>query len=368
MSRYLLKKATPADETRLKALYSEKSREGMVQINLDRGNDFFGSLDVQGFNNVVYYVEDTLTGLIAGAGIRSLRQCYVNGKVETIGYLSSLRVAQSHRKSRAMHLIFDQLRQMYLQGESAGYLCSVFKSNKNATGVLTSHKAGIPHFKTVGQYQTSVFVPKKLRGKTNAQITVRKAAPDDIPALVDFLNTQGAEQQFAPHYSVDDFSQQSRTLKGLSINDIYLATQHDCIIGCLAFWDQTTFRQWKVGGYSTTLAALRPWLNPMLGLTNMPLLPKANQTLNYRLLSLVCIQRNDPMVFRTLFNQAVTSLDKKNNTLVSAGFFTTDPLVECLPRLSITFKSTIFIGYWDETRHQIEALENRAPFIEAASL
>src|SRR5659263_44736 len=115
--RFQLFKASEMDEERLKKLYSEKSRDGAIQINLDRCPNFLEALQVEGFENGVFAVEDSHTGIVAGAGIRNIRNCHINGKITKIGYLSGLRVASNYQKSRAMAMIFIKLRNLYLQGE-----------------------------------------------------------------------------------------------------------------------------------------------------------------------------------------------------------------------------------------------------------
>ena len=160
--RFRMFQANASDEERLKILYSQKSRDGAIQINLDRWPNFIDALKVEGYENGIFAVEDTYNGRIAGAGIRNIRKCFINGEVENIGYLSGLRVGEVYRKSRAMAMIFIKLRELYVKSECNGYLCSIFSNNKTAIKVLTSGKAGMPTFKAIGSYTTFVFLPKNI--------------------------------------------------------------------------------------------------------------------------------------------------------------------------------------------------------------
>ena len=366
--RFRLFQANTHDEERLKQLYAEKSRDGVIQINLDRNPDFFEALKVEGFENGVFAVEDTQSGLITGAGIRNIRECYINGKPQKIGYLSGLRVAKQYQKSRTMAMIFIKLRQLYLQGECVGYLCSVFNSNKTAIKVLTSGKAGMPVFNLVGQMNTIVFkpIPVRLKVKTNA--IIRQANINDIDNLVKFLNTEGSKHQYFPYYSKNDFNNNTGLLNNLSVSNIYLAFEKNEIVGSIAIWDQTPFRRWKVEGYSHFFKIFRPMVNGLFKLLNLPQLPKAQTIFNYRLLSLVCIRNNSKNIFKSIYNQAIQGINKDKKILISASFFMSDPLIHALPIRRFSFKSTIFIGYWKETQTEIDAIDQRFQYLEAGSL
>jgi hypothetical protein len=366
--RFRLFKATPSDSERLKVLYAEKSLEGNIQINLDRSPDFFKALQVEGFENGVYAVEDQEQGPLAGVGIRNLRKCYINGKVHVMGYLSGLRVAESHRKSRAMAMIFSQLRKLYVQNECPGYLCSVFNSNKNALRLLTSGKGGLPTTKVIGQYHTYAFRPRRINRKKSSDFNIQNATMNDVPTLVQFLNEEGRNRQFFPCYSQKDFEENSGILQDLKVSDIQLAYRNNELIGCCGLWNQTRFRRWKVEGYSRELKIFRPLVNVFLAICGFPQLPPEHQSFQYRLLSLVCIKNNDKKVFRELLNSVMNQEVSHREILISAGFFDHDPLIPVIPRFRFTFKSTIFIGYWKETSTFISEMDQCIPYLEAGSL
>jgi len=366
--RFRIFQANATDEERLRQLYSEKSRDGAIQINLDRTPNFVDALQVEGFENGIFSVEDTQTGVIVGTGIRNIRKCFINGKFENVGYLSGLRVASTYRKSRAMAMIFIKLRQLYLKGECKGYLCSVFNSNKAALEILTSGKAGMPTFKRVGQLNTFIFKPKQIHSNINKNILIRRLETNDIDKFLKFLHSEGSKRQFFPYYTHNDLTNSSGLLKDLHNSDIIIAIEENEIISCLALWNQNTFRRWKVEGYSAGVKILRPFLNGIFSLLTLPRLPKEHSKFNYRLLSLVCIRDNDRNIFAELFNYAIHGLDKKEAVLISASFFENDSLIQVLPKFKFSFKSTILLGFWKETKSEIDQIDQRFPYIEAGSL
>lgn len=367
-TRLRLFNVTPADGERLLKLYSEKSRDGNVRINLDMSPDIFDAVSVSGYSYEIQAVEDVSTGELVATGIRSLRKCFVNGQVQTIGYLSGLRVAGKYRKSRAMFMIFKKLRELYLQGECFAYLTSVFNGNETAKKVLTSGKAGMPSFKELGQLNTFVFKPRFLKRTTCENFRIERGTHEDIPELVQFLQKEGSRYQFFPYLEEDDFRYQQGFLKNLEINNIYIARKDGRITGCLAFIDQTSFRRWKVDGYSPMLKRTRRLVNIGAALLGLPSYPREQQCFHYHLISLVCIENNETKMFRALFNAAVCHLLKKDKALLSVSFFEGSPFIAALPELKLSFKSTIFIGCWNETQKQVESLDNRFPHLEPASL
>lgn len=361
-------KVTSADQERLLKLYSEKSREGHVRINLDMSPDIFEALSVGGFTYEVQAVEDVSSGELAAAGVRHLRKCYVNGEVQTVGYLSGLRVAGKYRKSRAMFMIFRKLRELYTEGECFGYLTSVFNSNITAKKVLTSAKAGMPCLKEIGQLNTCVFKPRFLKKQNHDDFKIDQASTKDIPDLVSFLQKEGAKYQFFPYLEEEDFRSQRGFLKNLEVSNIFLARKNGQIAGCMTFVDQTSFRRWKVESYSPLLKKTRRLLNIGMAVSGFPCFPPEQQSLRYHLLSLVCIENNKTEVFRALFNRAVGPLMRNDKSLLSVSLFEGSPYIAELPEVKLSFKSTIFMGFWDETRKQVETLDNRFPHLEAASL
>ena len=90
----------------------------------------------------------------------------------------------------------------------------------------------------------------------------QKAVREDLPEILDFLQTWGPKRQFFPDYGEQDFFHDEATFKDLRPHDLLLARRGRRLVGLIGAWDQHGFKQSIVEGYGSALR----WVSPVYNL------------------------------------------------------------------------------------------------------
>ncbi len=365
MAKLYLQKIEEDGESELKQFYAARPTEGNIHFTLQREPNFFEALDVEGYTPKVMAVINSANNEIACSAIRTKRMCYINGKAVQIGYLSGLRLVNKYKSGTALPRIFNYLKENQSSENCALYFCSIFDDNTHAIKVLTSGKAGIPMFRKFGQFRTFIFKPSTVKIPGNLQVEIRKANKEDIDKMLDFLNKEGSAFQLFPVYERKDFINKTGIFKKSQLNDIAIACINGEIIGTMALLNQSAFRQWKIQHYSNSFKLLKPFINFGARISGKPVFPKEGESINYRILSLICIKNFDAEIFQRLLNFLTTSLT--GSTYIFAGFFEQNPLIHSLNFPVVVLKSQIYTVHCTEESKQIK-YNQTIPHIELASL
>ena len=100
MEEIIFELATPEDDAELRSLLRENPFPGKMLVSLEREPDYFVGARVEGPFHQTIVTRDQSRGEIIGMGTRSIRDVYLNGTVQSVGYLGQLRVARRYRRDR----------------------------------------------------------------------------------------------------------------------------------------------------------------------------------------------------------------------------------------------------------------------------
>ena len=176
-----------------------------------------------------------------------------------------------------------------------------------------------------------------------------------MPAIVERLNE--ARLQFAPAYTVDDFS--SGRFPGFGVGDFCVLLRGGRIAAVAGVWDQHAMRQTVISGYGGWLKHLRPLCN----VVRRPPLPSPGATLRYFTLSFVAADDTPALaaLVRQIYNDAVGG-PWSHFTLA---------LHEDDPRSAIfkDYRCDHFAGrLYAVTFDQVAELDARVPYVDAGLL
>jgi hypothetical protein len=184
------------------------------------------------------------------------------------------------------------------------------------------------------------------------------------PGIVECLNRNGACKQFASYWTLN-----SLLAFNLSPSDFLIALDGDCVVGCLACWDQNAFKQTVVRGYSGSLARWRKWINIFSKLGGWPYLPEPNQRLQYAYASHLAVDGDDPIVFaallRALYNEAIA----RRYDYFIVGMAESNPFGRIVKSYRpITYASQIFLTGWEDCLPAMAQVDDRPSALEVAVL
>lgn len=361
--------ASPEDEPELRRFSRDSDVPGMVRFTFDRSPDYFSALRVEGRQSEALICRESGAGRVIATGHRSIKPVFVNGEVQPIGYLSGLRVDSAARNGRILARGYGVLRQLHADGCAPFYLTTIMEDNDRAKSVLPSGRCGLPHYHDLGRFCCMALSLHPTPGRGASSLTLRQAAPGDGAAILAFLQHGGRSRQFFPDYKLDDFGVAGGLLQGLKWEDVLLAFRDRRLVGMMAAWDQRAFRQWRITGYSRRLAWLRTPLNLLAGLRRMPTLPRPGSPLNYFILSLVCVDHDDPEIFGALLNNIVNNTRKRYDFCL-AGLHERDPLLPALTvRPHFPLPSRLYAVAWEDGIPAVRKLNPELiPYLELGSL
>jgi hypothetical protein len=259
MAKIDLRLADRADDADLRRFVSESDMAGGVRMSFPREPSYFDALEVEGREAEVVIARERGSGALVGMGTGAAKPAFLNGEPGTIGYLSGLRVAPAYRTGLLLVRIYRMAKERQEEHRVPLFLTTIAEDNTTAVEVLTSGKCGLPVYEERGRFVTmAVSLKRRNPFVRSPGLHVRRGAPDDAARVAAFLRREGAKRQFFPIYEERDLTSPTGLLRGLSIEDVFLAFEGGALRGTAAAWDQRAFRQSRITGYGRALGRARP--------------------------------------------------------------------------------------------------------------
>ena len=330
MAGLIFREAVARDHVALERLFRETSMAGAIRIGSDRSPDFFSASRVQTEKPCVWGV---FTGDDSAVGVFSMgkRLVWLNGEKKAVRYLSDLRIHPDWRRGTLLAKGFRVIKdRVFAKGEWAQTL--VLEQNLPALEFLRSGRVGLPEYRQAGRYKNWLLPSQKLPEPSHL---VRKAEPDDIPAIQLLVDNFSQRRSFSPVVDLTELG--GSYLNELSIDDFLVAEESGEILGAMALWDQSAFQRLRVDGYSAPLAFSRPLWNFHARLRGGVPLPAPGANIPIVKATAIACAGDDPAILRSLLT-AATSMEKSR--YLSIGLSEKDPLAAAL----VGMRGKVFTG------------------------
>lgn len=366
MSSYRFEVATPDADADLRRILAETPMPGRIAVSFRREPSYFAAAVVDGRFHQVFAARDCAADRLVGFGARSVREMYVNGRVEPVGYVSSLRLLAEHRNRGLMARGIAFFRKLHADGRTPLYLTTIAEGNDTALGLLMSGRAGLPALHFAGKYHT-VALPLGRR-RTPAVGGIRPATEADLPEILAFLNSVGPARQFFPRYEPEDFFCPQGAFRDLRPADLLLAYRGGTLVGTLAGWDQCAFRQTVVQRYEPPLRWLRPFYNGWARCRGLPGLPAPGEAFPYLTAALPVVRDGDPEVFAALL-EALLTRPRQGREYLLLGLYEADPLLAVVRGYRATWYTTrLYLVCWEDGEGLRAKVDGRPPYLELGTL
>lgn len=366
-SRFLVEPATHKDDAALRDLFRRTSMGSGIEVSFEREPSYFEALAIQGDQHEVGVIRDRYTGSIIGSGTRITRRGFLNGQATDVGYLGDLRLDPKYRNGTLAARLYRSL-----QGRDSWcdwYYTVIFEENTQALNTIATGRAGLPTYRDCGR----ILCPGiELRGKLPQfsvhGMVLRRAKKDDFPEIVDCLNRNLIRRQFSTVHQVEHF-QNGKRWRGLNPEDFCIAERNGKMVGVIAGWDQSTFKQTRIVKYHGKwewLAPLSRWLAP---LRRAPGLPAPGECLPYFYACCIAVDDDEIDVFRALLRELYNAHVGKKWLYFMIGLHETDPFAPVLNEYTrIPFAGRLFAVTLSEHPEQPLALDGQIPSIEVSTL
>ncbi|MEE9425017.1 MAG: hypothetical protein V3V18_08545 [Methylococcales bacterium] len=362
------KLANAEDDTELRARMANDWMPGNISVSFRREPSFFHASRVQGETCEVIKCVDQETDKLVGLGSRLTRKVYINGEVQQIGYLADLRAHPDYRGGTGLLRGYRFLEELHKNDPVPFYYSMILEDNLKVNALLSSGRCGLPVYKDIGRFVTpAVYLDLPRRNLKMTGIEFRRASWEDLTDIIDFLSNTARDKQLTPVINSDYFD--TPQLRDLDIGDFYLALRNGRIVGVVAAWDQTHFRQTHIEKYSGGLALMRPVYNFVSKFTPLKPLPREGSQIPYFYLAFVTIEMNNPEIFRGLLRYLYNQRRNECWHYFIAGFHETDPLLEVLRDYRrIDVAGRLYLVYYKDGESAIAGLLNRIPNVEMAMI
>ncbi len=339
---------------------------GGISFAFTHEPSFFDAIEVEGHGARVIVGE--VGGLVKGVGLMARRRVYLNGRPQEIGYLSSLRIDSDMRGSTGLARGYRFLRRLHEQERGVPcYLTTIMEDNVPARTLLTSGRAGLPRYHEIGTYLTMCIplVPVRAR-RGGIQVVPAAGLGLEAAQIAGLLSSWGPARQLYPVYTQQDIESSSGILRGLSVGDFFVAVDSGQPCGVAALWDQMSFRQNVVTGYSPALRLARPFANAVGGMFGLTLLPAPGTAVAGLMVACLATRDNDPDVTRALLIRLIEEGRGRRKSYMFVGFAEHDPRAPAAATFpQITLRSRAYLVTWDGPA---PALDGRPFYLEAGSL
>lgn len=370
MSTLSFELASERDDADLRRLLRENPIPGSISLSFEREPCYFDASLVEGPFHQTIVARERDSGVVIAVGNRSVRPLYVNGQVQDTGYMSQLRVNPAYGRglylARGLAGGFRKYHDLHEDGRAPFYLMSVIEDNLPARRLLTSGLPGYPRACEYTRMLTYVVYP--LRGKRDfplpSSMRIVRGEERYADAIVDFINRHNARKQFAPYWTRDSLFRSN-----LTPANFFLALDKEHILGCLACWDQSAFKQTVVRGYSGSLARWRKVINLFSHFGVWPYLPEPNSPLRHSYACHLAIVDDNPIIFEGLLRKAYNYNVAQNYSYFMIGLAESNPLRNIVERYRpLTYISQIYLVDWNENGDLLAKLDGRIPAPEVALL
>jgi hypothetical protein len=356
--------ATEADEAEIRRLLRENPMTGQVTLSLEREPHYFADVPHQaGWQQTIVTYEGERVVCVGNCSVR-LR--FVNGQPRRVGYLGGLRLgAKLAGRFDILRRGYEFFHQLESLDRPDCYFTSIATDNTRAIRFLERGLPGMPVYKFISGFVTALIpVPHRGVVQSDQSLKVQESEACELPT---FLNEHGRHHQFAPCWTADELL--ALEPLGLQLDDFRVVRDGSKIIAAAALWDQRSFKQVVIRGYSGPLAWGRTGINLVASLAGGPRLPAIGTTLAHGVVSHLAVPPDQPAALISLVKSLFPIAAAKGLDFLTLGFAAEDPrLATIRSRFKCReYHSRLYSVFWPEMAGAI-TLDHRSPAPEVALL
>ena len=362
---------THRNESEVRSLLRETPVPGWISLSYEREPDYLLGTTIEGPTQQTVIARLAEDGRLVGTFSRAVRPAFVNGATRPLGYLGMLRMAAPFRgRTRFLREGYEACRRCLHEPEvTPWYVTSIIEDNAPARRVLEAGLPGLPTYRAVDRFVTLALPSQRRAAPSPRGVSVVRGSREFLPDVAACLQRNYARYQFAPLWRAADLCSPERC-RGLRPEDFLVALRGDRVAGCLALWDQRSFKQHVVRGYDPRVARWRRPINLATRLLSLPRLPEPGQALQEACLSLAAADGDDSAVMTALVAAALREAHQRDLAFVTLGCSARNPMLAALQSRfrHLKYRSVIYVVHWDDGRAAAAALDDRPVHLEAATL
>ena len=363
--------ATVTDDPDLRQLLRENPMQGEISVSLEREPDLFMAGSIEGERHDTIVARDRSRGRPVGMASRSVYNGFLNGRPCRLGYLSQLRVDRGYRgRVGLLPQGYALMRSLRTGNDLPFDLTTIVADNHTARRVLGAGLSGIPTYQELEPF-TTLMLPLWRHHKTrpSGEFLIERGSTGRIEEIATCLERNRVRYQFAPRWTARELLAPERS-RGLAPRDYFIAVRRGTVIGCVALWDQTGFKQIVVRNYGTTMRRWRPIVEISARLFGTPRLPSPGRPIPHVYLSHLAVDDDNVDVFSALLARAYNDARERGHACLVAGFADRNPFLQVVQRRyrAWTYSSILYAVCWEGGKAAVEGIDRRVPHLEVGLL
>jgi N-acetylglutamate synthase-like GNAT family acetyltransferase len=323
MNGYLIRPAEQGDSQALQDLLAATSQQGSIQLTFERNPNYFYAAQVSTEHPEIWVMDKKDRGVIATFSIGQ-RRAFINGKTQSIRYGSDLRVHPDFQGGRTLFRLFGQYKKCM---KNDWMQTVILDENKASLTTVGSGRSILPNYIPAGKFTTYLISMSRAK-KTSPDPQVTRATEEDIEEMQSFFEREASQKQFFPYYNFSQLAEQNNYYRDMKLSDFFLLKENGQITGITALWDQKSFKQTRITGYSRILSILRPVYNTYARLNGALPLPAVSQLCQYQALHCIVVKDNQAKRFERILKTIRYTLKDADTTALACGFDDRDPLLK----------------------------------------
>ncbi len=300
---------------------------GALVLSTQRGPDFFSLYRMQKAEPFVY-VGDGADGSLIGLCAALVRDGFLDGQPQKVGYLGDLRVRFD--RSRAFARFFgDYFEDLCARTGCTQYYTSLLASNRAAINALTRKKSKRlrqPHYALLRPF-TTVSVQLTWKRRRATHVPVRSATEADLPQVRELLHLDHQRRPFGYRFDEGELDHRLAQWPGFSLQNTLLA--HDeggALRGVATVWNPKPVKRFRVHAYNGSMRWVKAGFNAAASVLRWPALPEPGGEFDSASLCNVSVVNDDVTVFRALLDEAYARLHGSGLHFFSFDLGHEDPL------------------------------------------
>jgi len=189
----IVREASSEDNAGLLELTRATPMSGAIPLRIDRGANFFRLVNMRGEGKVFVA---TLRGRVVGCISAAVRNAFVQGKPQTIGYIGDVKVHPSLAGSRVVLRLIAALREDLVRRNVDLLFAVIAAGNRQALSLMEG-RLGTPNWQPMGSFRVYEVLPSPFPRRSSSY-DVDLLRPQEARSLVALVNRFNRDYQFGP--------------------------------------------------------------------------------------------------------------------------------------------------------------------------
>lgn len=305
--------AKPEDAQILAAFFKSFPVRGLVELKIDRNENFFAPYSIQSDRYLTYKLSDD-ENKIEGAASFIVRDVFLENKTQPVVFGRDLRISSNRRAILEWSQHFLPVMEEVFRTFDCKYMFTSLSMSEvqalNAFVRPRSMKRPLPHYYLFRRFNI-VSVHGRFPWAKNPlpHLRIRRGSLSNVEALINYIVQKSKQKDLATVWDPKSFFEKLERWKGLKLEDFIIAfDKNDNVVGCAAPWSSGGVQDFIPLEYSLRAHNFRQFLKfgKLLGWTRTLTKPisrlKVEASFNFKYLNFLFADNGD--IFESLLWKA----------------------------------------------------------------